>query len=94
MDQEEIEQTLKTLCEVMRPVLEDGARKRESGLKPHWTVDEHEPSLRRHLNRWDRGEYTDPDSGAHPLAHAMVRCGMQAWQEMNVLADMGNRDWC
>lgn len=30
----------------------------------------------RHLEAYRRGELTDPDSGAHPLAHVRARCGI------------------
>lgn len=63
-------------------VIADGGRKRAAGRKPHWTVDpDHAAALQRHLNRWDRGELRDKDSGAHPLVHAAFRCLAIAYQE-------------
>ena len=68
--------------QLLWPVIADGGRKRASGTKPHWTVDPgHIDALHRHLNRWDRGERRDVDSGAHPLVHAAFRCLAIAYQE-------------
>ena len=33
-------------------------------------------AIRRHLDRYEDGERSDADSGAHPLAHVMARCAM------------------
>ena len=33
-------------------------------------------AIRRHLDRYEDGEESDADSGAHPLAHVMARCAM------------------
>ena len=53
----------------------DGGAKRSSGNKVPWYEDkEHLGAFKRHLDRWlFEGEKVDPDSGAHPLAHAAWR---------------------
>lgn len=88
-DPSEVDATLKTLSDLMRPVLEDGGRKRMAGEKPHWMQDRHEESLNRHLARYERGELVDEDSGAHPLTHAAVRSLMIAAQDMARVPE-----WC
>jgi hypothetical protein len=82
-DPSEQDQIIQALCDLMRPVLADGGRKRAEATKPHWTQDEHLDPLHRHLHRYDMGELVDKDSGTHPMAHVMVRAGMIAWQETN-----------
>lgn len=53
----------------------DGSRKRRSGEKPPWYEDgSHEAAIFSHIMKWKRGELVDPDSGAHPMAHAGWRC--------------------
>jgi hypothetical protein len=53
----------------------DGSAKRQAGEKPPWYEDDsHEAAIFSHLMKWKKGETVDPDSGAHPLAHAAWRC--------------------
>ena len=53
----------------------DGSKKRQSGEKPPWYLDDaHEGAIFSHLTKWKRGEELDPDSGAHPLVHVAWRC--------------------
>jgi hypothetical protein len=87
----EQDEILRTFAKMMRPVVADGGRKRAAGEKVHWMQDPgHLESLNRHLARYERGELVDGDSGAHPLAHAAVRCLMLAAQD-----EAGPPlDWC
>jgi hypothetical protein len=81
-DPAEQEVILETFCEMLRPVVEDGGRKRAAGDKVPWTADPgHADALMRHLVRYDRGEMVDGDSGAHPLVHAAFRCLALAYQD-------------
>lgn len=74
-----VEDAITELVALMRPVLRDGLRKR--GV-PTWRSDPtHRAAMMRHIARDASGERQDPDSGAHPLAHAGVRALMAAWQE-------------
>jgi hypothetical protein len=60
----------------------DGGRKRNSGAKQPWYIDEtHEAAIFSHLNKWKHGEKADKDSGAHPLVHVAWRCLAIAYQE-------------
>lgn len=64
---------LQTFAKLLTTVSKDGGRKRAKGLKPPWWQDRHADALYRHLSRWQEGEQTDLDSGAHPLVHAAWR---------------------
>ena len=82
-DPREMNETLATLSEMLRPVIGDGGAKRAAGTKPPWWKDDgHMPALQRHLDRYLQGELVDKDSKAHPLVHVACRALMQAGKEM------------
>lgn len=65
---------LTRFCDELAKVTRDGSKKRQSGSKPPWYVDnQHEGAIFSHLTKWKRGELVDPDSGAHPLVHLAWR---------------------
>lgn len=75
------------LSELRKPT-GDGANKRSKGEKAPWFVDNsHESAIFSHLTKWKRGEYIDPDSGAHPLVHAAWRCLAIACKESGNVPD-------
>jgi dATP/dGTP diphosphohydrolase len=81
-DPREQDEIIVTFSAMLRKPTEDGGRKRESGAKIPWTIDpEHREALYRHLRRWETGERTDRDSGAHPLIHVAWRALALAYQE-------------
>lgn len=83
-DPREQDEVLNIFVEMLRTVTADGGVKRARGEKPSWKVDEgHEPALFRHLQRWERGDLIDEDSGAHALVHVAWRALAIAWQETN-----------
>ena len=60
----------------------DGGRKRATGSKPSWKVDQsHEAAIFSHLRKWKAGEKIDPDTGRHTMWNAAWRCAAIAWQE-------------
>lgn len=72
--QKEREDVLQRFGDELRKATGDGSKKRQSGSKPPWYLDEeHEGSAFSHITKWKRGELVDPDSGAHPLVHAAWR---------------------
>ena len=78
----EASQILTEFAKLLAHPVADGQRKRAAGSKPNWKIDRgHAAALQRHLDRWDRGELIDAESGAHPLTHAAFRCLAIAWQE-------------
>ena len=79
---EEQQEVLDIFYEMLAAATADGGRKRASGTKPLWKVDDsHEAALFSHLNKWKHGELADADSGAHPLVHLAWRALAIAWQE-------------
>lgn len=78
---EEAADILKRFRRALRGPVMDGQNKRAAGTKVRWDVDEHEPAMFRHLERWQRGERVDGDSGYHPLVHVACRALMIALQE-------------
>lgn len=81
-DPTEQEDIIAVFSEMLRVVTADGGRKRAAGSKVHWTVDPgHKPALFRHLQRWEKHELVDADSGTHPLVHAAFRALALAYQE-------------
>lgn len=86
----EVADTFQCLTALLWDVLRDGGRKRDAGVKPHWSVDEsHIGAMSRHLDAWALGPVPpyfdpDPDSGAHPLVHAAARALMIAAQELGI----------
>lgn len=77
----EQEDVTKLFAEMLHQASKDGGAKRDRGEKIPWELDEHEPALFSHLNKWKHGELVDEDSGAHPLVHMAWRALAIAWQE-------------
>lgn len=78
---EEVEEILNTFVGLLAVPTADGQAKRKIG-KPHWKVDpDHEAAMRRHWDRYERGETADQDNGCHPLVAVAWRALALAWQE-------------
>lgn len=61
------------LDQVKRALAEGDAKHNGSGTRYDGGAARHLAGMFRHLARWIAGEKVDPDSGAHPLAHAIAR---------------------
>ena len=78
----EQDEVLAIFADMLSVVTKDGGNKRARGEKPSWKVDRgHEAALYRHLQRWERGDLVDGDSGAHALVHVAWRALAIAYQE-------------
>lgn len=78
---DEATEILACFAELLRPVIADGARKREAHAWQTTPSERHWKAFFRHYMRWVNGERVDPDSGAHPLVHVAFRALAIAWQE-------------
>jgi hypothetical protein len=73
---------LDVFAEMLSKPTRDGGRKRAAGTKIPLTEDpDHEDAMYRHLGRYERGEWVDEDSGAHPLVHVAWRALALAYQQ-------------
>lgn len=77
----EADEIIAEFARLLRPVLADGATKREPHTWQQTTVGTHVLKIARHWDRWVRGERHDADSGAHPLVHVAFRALAIAWRE-------------
>jgi len=76
-------EVLGTFNELLSGPTGDGGNKRARGEKPSWKIDtSHFGKALGHLDRYQKGEKFDKDSGCHPLVHVAWRLLAVAYQDM------------